>query len=292
MKSNLKEIYNQIIQHDIDDFNGVFIKNPDLVFARDEDGSSLLHFAVENQNLEVVKKLIEWKLNPLISDNNGETPVIQAIMPDDVTILDYLLFVSASAITKDDEAFLLSTAVVNACDTAVKCMLDHNFDCTLFYRDDPILLWAIQSEKIDIIQYLVEHGACVDVSGEDGYTPLYNACAEGLIEIVRFLLDNNASVNLPSSDGCTPLIIASCYNHNDIVSLLIKEGADINKIDNEGKSALLYATEYGYEKIIQTLIKNGADKQIQDNKGRGVDHYLMKIRSKIKRQSIKKLFEY
>ena len=75
------------------------------------------------------------------------------------------------------------------------------------------LYWAIRNGSLEIVRYLVEHGADVNhqgknqylflfmnndtaFSGNQNWTPLYWAAWNGNLEIVRYLVEHGADVNL------------------------------------------------------------------------------------------------
>jgi ankyrin repeat protein len=67
------------------------------------------------------------------------------------------------------------------------------------------------------------------------------AARENDPESVRILLESGANVNLTMNDGTTALIVAIMSGHYDIASFLLDKGADPNIADGKGMAAL-YAT--------------------------------------------------
>ena len=59
---------------------------------------------------------------------------------------------------------------------------------------------ACRRGHIEIVEYLVEHGANVNVSDNDGITPLHDACRGGHKEIVEYLVEHGANVNVSDND--------------------------------------------------------------------------------------------
>lgn len=78
------------------------------------------------------------------------------------------------------------------------------------------------------------------------------------IEIIEFLIQNGADVNLANKAGYTPLIVASYYNCFEFVKVLIANGADVNLMNNDGETALMTARKSGYTKIVNLLKTHGA----------------------------------
>ncbi|KAB0396434.1 hypothetical protein E2I00_012076 [Balaenoptera physalus] len=63
-----------------------------------------------------------------------------------------------------------------------------------------------------------------------GWTPLHEACNYGHLDIVRFLLDHGAAVDDPGGQGCegiTPLHDALNCGHFEVAQLLIERGASV-----------------------------------------------------------------
>ena len=92
---------------------------------------------------------------------------------------------------------------------------------------------------------------------QDGRTPLHWACTSGTLEIVRYLLDQNAEVDVRDSSGWTPLHIAGLVplifsassavlivdhpasaGHEEIVRELLGAGADVNRTNDKGLTPL------------------------------------------------------
>ncbi len=87
------------------------------------------------------------------------------------------------------------------------------------------------------------------------------------LKIVEALLKAGAEINLSNDDGTTPLMYASTSNSNQqIIKLMIKYGAAINQINDQGENALIYAIKYSTdpEETVNLLIENGIDTSRKD----------------------------
>ncbi len=86
---------------------------------------------------------------------------------------------------------------------------------------------------------------------------LHYAVDNGYFEIVEYLLQHGADVNLKDINGCTPLQIAVANSDNDIeiVKLLIENGADINAQDENNCTILDYAFNNNRIEIIKEILK-------------------------------------
>lgn len=103
-----------------------------------------------------------------------------------------------------------------------------------------------------------------------GDTPLFIACEKAYFEVVRFLLENGADVNIADKYGRTALSEA-CKTHGsslDIVRLLVEKGADVNGADNRARTPLSEACRHYNLEIVKLLAEKGANVNIADDIGR------------------------
>ena len=89
-------------------------------------------------------------------------------------------------------------------------------------------------------------------------TPLRAACFYGHYDLVRYLTDHNADINIPNKYNNTCLMIASYKGYFDIVHFLLSKGAHANKKALCGATALHFAAESGNRNIVLELLENGA----------------------------------
>lgn len=88
----------------------------------------------------------------------------------------------------------------------------------------------------------VANGAQINFQTKRGVTPLLLAVAEKLA-LVEFLLDNGADVSLSDDQGNTPLIIAAKVDNVPAVRILLSRGAEVGIMNLEGNTEKEYASE-------------------------------------------------
>src|SRR5262249_16271317 len=71
------------------------------------------------------------------------------------------------------------------------------------------LLKAAKSGTLEEIKILLDCGAQVDETEEDGWTPLHIATAGGHKEVVQLLIERGANVDAANKSGLTPLYAAA-----------------------------------------------------------------------------------
>lgn len=139
---------------------------------------------------------------------------------------------------------------------------------------------ALSKQKDDVLEYLLEKNADVNVAGAKGnlknQTVLYLAVTRGLEELVKKLLDKGADPNIADSEGGIALaesVIGAKINEN-IVKMLLEKGAKVNQTEATGRTALSYLAENSQapvetrKNVAKMLLDAGADKTIKDKKGK------------------------
>ncbi|XP_076823890.1 histone-lysine N-methyltransferase EHMT2-like isoform X1 [Clavelina lepadiformis] len=130
------------------------------------------------------------------------------------------------------------------------------------------LLEAIPDGSLSIIHLLVQAGADVNTSYENGDTPLLRATGEKRRELLIYLLTNGADVSIADDEGMTPLHYASKDGFVEGCYILLTYGkAKINCLDNGGWSPLVWAAEHKQATTAKFLIHYGADVNIIDQEG-------------------------
>ena len=121
------------------------------------------------------------------------------------------------------------------------------------------LLIAVTDGSLSRVKSSLVDGANVNAKRSNGTTALHTACSRGYFEIVQYLVENGADINVRGGDeNDTPLIWAVYNERNNISKFLVDKGANINARDKHGKSALNYAYERGEMDIHSYLKERGA----------------------------------
>lgn len=89
-------------------------------------------------------------------------------------------------------------------------------------------------------------------------TPLRAACFDGHFEVIKFLVQHGADVELANKLGHTVLMISSFRGYVRITKFLIDANANINRKSSKGHTALHDSAETGYLEIFKLLLEHGA----------------------------------
>ncbi len=133
---------------------------------------------------------------------------------------------------------------------------------------------ASQQGHLDVVTTLLQSGADINVSDEDGRNGLLLASHSGHTDIVRVLLNKGANVNILSRFSETALMLASSNGHMDAVNTLLDFGAIDSFANDKGNTALLAAASENHWNLVQTLINLGSDELHRNIAGEDVPMYL------------------
>lgn len=116
--------------------------------------------------------------------------------------------------------------------------------------------------RADLILLLVKHGASVGARDASQAVPLHLACQQGHFQVVKCLLESNAKPNKKDISGNTPLIYACSRGHHEVAALLLQHGASINASNNKGNTALHEAVIERHVFVVELLLLHGASAQV------------------------------
>lgn len=121
---------------------------------------------------------------------------------------------------------------------------------------------SILLESIELVQFMLEHGASVNSGNKKvypEYTELHFAAKTGNVAIFQLLIDSGSDINIESTHYETPLHIACACGNTEIVKILLARGAKIIAKDILGDTPLHYAAQSGNIETVKLLVKSGAD---------------------------------
>lgn len=137
------------------------------------------------------------------------------------------------------------------------------------YVGDTPLLNAIAFDNLELVRFLLKHGADPNVTVNDGYTCLLTAIesdAAESIPIVAELIQAGANIHTTGTNGWTPLHMAAVRGYVEKARLLIQAGADVNrrKEIDASETPLMEAAFTGQPSTLLLLLEHGADPSMRD----------------------------
>ena len=125
------------------------------------------------------------------------------------------------------------------------------------------LLWAAQTNDLEIARMLLSAGADANLGNRYGITPLWLAATNRSPALVALLLEHGAEAAAGLPHGETPLMAAARSGDAESIQLLLDAGADPNVAETSlGETALMWAAAEDHADAIRVLVAGGADPSI------------------------------
>lgn len=218
------------------------------VNALNKNGHTPLFLAVDNQDCNVVKYLLENGADARIADNkNGYTAAYYALKQNDLEMLKLFLPSSSSSIRNNIKDALIETIETDEQMTEIaqsivekivpNIKIDTNIEA-IKTQIVEILPKNIEKEAFriiqnDIVKILVNNvqnrlGA-LSIVDKKGNTLLHHAVRWGCgRDVLNFLVKNGVDINAKNKNDVASIHIAAKYGNIDHISFFIEKGENLN----------------------------------------------------------------
>ena len=131
------------------------------------------------------------------------------------------------------------------------------------------LIEAAINENIDVMKILVEqYNATVDFTDNFNQTALMWAVVCEHEQCVKYLLEKGAKMNETNQDGFYPAhLVLEESDNSHTFELLHKAGAQLDVTDSDGETCVHYCARYDSKNTLAYLIDAGAKLDIKNHKG-------------------------
>ena len=221
--------YSSEIQSNFITLMNYVLKKGARVDIVDDEGLSILHYAVHEQNIDMIRLAIQLGCPRSIKCKMGFNAIYYLCVMTDVQSMDNFLICLETLLSLDidinekaiDGSTTLHFSAVLMKRTACKILLKHGADPKIHDHLSRTALHYIAAKGRDFhrIPLLKEYGADVNARDMYGHTPLHYACMYGQSEAVIKLLEcganpllhcqviNIAPIHLASAKGDTKSIV-------------------------------------------------------------------------------------
>jgi len=236
------------------------------VKAPEPDGTTALHWAAREDDLEMAGRLIQAGADVKAANRYGVTPLYLACLNGSAPMIEKLLAAGADAnavVTLGETALMTVARTGNV--EAAQVLLAHGaaVDAREEWRGQTALMWAVAEQHPDMVRELIAHGADVNARSAvqhwerqttaeprekwlppGGLTPLLFAARQACLECARILVEKGADLNAVDPAGISPVLSAAINGHYDVGIFLLEKGADPNLADDTGRTALYSAVDF------------------------------------------------
>jgi ankyrin repeat protein len=203
--------------------------------ARDNLGATPLHLCATMKSFQAAKDLIALGADVHAKSNVGNSTLMAAATAanGDVRLVDLFIFHGADVHATNG-------------------------------RLSPLMMAAINGD-VDCAKRLLQAGAAVDQAEDGGWQAIHWAAQWGQSAFTDFLLEQGANMDATTDDGVTPLLAAVGQNNFDHAQHLIGLGANIHGVAKANqRTALHLAAEKENLPLAMALVEAGGDLERKD----------------------------
>ncbi|KAA0202889.1 hypothetical protein HAZT_HAZT002366 [Hyalella azteca] len=223
--------------------------------ANNYEGLTALHNCCIDGNIEMVKLLLDHGAKVNVSDKDGWTPLHAAATCGFTDIVKALIKAGAEllAINGDGDMPFDIAEDENTLNVIEEAMRSQGITNEQVQEKRTELHVTMFEDVKELVKENMSLDAFVN---EEGATLLHVAIAHGFNDVVEFLLDNGASVDIGDCDGWEPVHVAAFFNNIVALTLLVtKRQANLRALNNSGVDPLKLADSLDTRKAVQSLLK-------------------------------------
>jgi ankyrin repeat protein len=260
--------------------------NPD---SCDPDGNTCLHVSYESMATSYeMFECIAKNANVNAINADGDTVLHHAIQINDVDTTIALLYLGADPNQTDGNGQLplVTAAHITESNHCLKALLHYGADLNALDESGRTALSYIENPAASLV--LLENGARSDMCDDQGVTPLHTALATwsrwrrgeslgmilfGATKLAEQLFLQSDNIDMKDHFGRTPLHYACevpWEPASQYVQALVSSGAHVNAVDKNGWTPLMVAVALGNYTTAITLVGLGAKVDCADSMGRTV----------------------
>jgi uncharacterized protein len=280
-----------------------------------------LFAAIDRRDLVAVENLLQQGAHIEARATNGVTPLMSAAESGNVPLVSLLLEHGADAGARDDQGDAALTwaarggwvKLVNLLEkfsdtkgkngalfAAIEGGPVGSIEIDVSTLPNPTQHQAAEVEEswTGVAESLLDRGAEIEASDQDGSTPLISAAAFAQTDILKLLINRGARINVTDRLGNTPLISAACQcalatmnTADDVIEILLDQGANVNARNHAGRTALMMASGMsGDASVLELLLERGADLRAKDRSGKTALTFARESRREDKIEVLKKAY--
>ncbi|KAJ3666966.1 hypothetical protein Zmor_002382 [Zophobas morio] len=202
----------------------------------DSDGRLPIHYACEEERVDLLKLLVENGADVGVFDGHGSLPI--------------------------------HLACQRKCREIVELLVGHGAHLNIRDVNNQLPLhYACESKRVDFVQILVENGADVDAPDSTGCLPIHFACQHDYKEILKLLAKHGANSNTRDTNNRLPIHYVCQNRWTDILPFVVTNG-NVNERDTNNLLPIHYAYTGWTSDMLTILVTSGSAVDIPDVNGR------------------------
>lgn len=264
-------------ENDYQKLLSVLIDNGLDIDRKDENGKSILFYAIGNKDIETVEFFLNAGADINVQDKDGKTVLFQECLKgySNYEMIDYLF---DKGIDVDHQDFDERTIVD---DLAEMILIQENGKRAHSRR---FLDIVENGDYFKLLKRLIIKRPKLNHSKSDGKTILFDLVHYNNIELIKVFLNNGADINKIDNAGNTAL---SCMIDEGLnaktkkerkeflerIVFMLKFRVDVNSVDKDGRTVFHKAVIADDYELVEKLLSKKTDLNIKDKQGRTVLHH-------------------
>ncbi|XP_063556757.1 ankyrin repeat and death domain-containing protein 1B isoform X5 [Gorilla gorilla gorilla] len=226
--------------------------------------------AAKSNNLDLMEKLFEKKVNINAVNNMNRTALHFAVGRNHLSAVDFLLKHKARVDVADKHGLTVIHLAAWSGSLEVMLMLVKAGADQRAKNQDGMnaLHFATQSNHVHIVEYLIQdlHLKDLNQPDENGETPFFLSVEGGHEECSKVLLTAGSDINIPNKLNISSLQIATRNGHASLVNFLLSENIDLRQKVEPKESPLHLAVINNHITVVNSLLSAQHDIDILNQK--------------------------
>ncbi len=236
--SGARNILEYLLEHHVYPLNKV-----------DIHGCTALMLALKNKEFPKANLILQYRPNVNIRNDEGQTALHVAAISDAYGQIESIVSLGANV----DER-------------------DNDFMTPIHY--------SIEKSNVAVLRKLLCLGASNEVKTKDGRTPLHYLVqkygqSDDDGKCLKALIENGADIERTDDEGLTPVAVAACHGWHEGVEILARSGANLNRHYDRFSynGTIMHSLARGNhwnsprKEIWQTLLRYNAEVNVTDDRG-------------------------
>lgn len=141
---------------------------------------------------------------------------------------------------------------------AVKELINDGLDINTIcpYEGDTVLTYAASEGHVEMVKWLLDHGADPDHLNDAKESPLHYAVFNNDLPVVELLLAHDCKIDYTTE---APLVWATRRGLFEAAEMLVNHGANLNVVGEYKETPLMYAAKNGKEDFVALFLRSGVD---------------------------------
>lgn len=220
-----------IVNHIIKTLNADSLAN--LLTCKDFNGRNCLHFASQNNRMDLLELLLPHFPKSHIDDldNESMSPLLLAIKYDHFEVIQILILNGSNCFPKSNKSKLQYLPINYACK----------------FSDYKTLEYLLKSSS--------STPELINKQDVEGLLPLHVIARSGNFKLIKLLIQFGAAINqLDGFNKWPPIFYAALEGHVRTTNELIKFGAHLDIVDEDGYNVLYYCVVEGHINVLNQLL--------------------------------------